>query len=176
MRLKSAFRIVLVWCQECELLGMKWKEAYYVDTCLPFGLRSAPYLFNQFVKVLQWILQHNYGLQWLVHYLDDYLIVGAPDSHSCSEHLQCFLRHLQEFLPKWNGTSQLSINNPQMHQTLSYTQTLAHMDVVCTFKESGFTTTGNHISSFPMARTLRNCHCSLHLGPQLVAKACQILL
>ena len=85
---KLAFRIVLVWRQECELLGMKWKEAYYVDTCLPFGLRSAPYLFNQFAEVLQWILQHNYGLQWLVHYLDDYLLVGAPDSHSCREHLQ----------------------------------------------------------------------------------------
>ena len=71
---------------------MKWKEAYYIDTCLPFGLRSAPYLFNQFAEALQWILQHNYGLQWLIHYLDDYLIVGAPDSHSCGEHLQDFLR------------------------------------------------------------------------------------
>ena len=71
---------------------MKWKEAYYVDTCLPFELRSAPYLFNQFAEALQWILQYNYGLQWLIHYLDDYLIVGAPDSHSCREHLQYFLK------------------------------------------------------------------------------------
>ena len=90
--LKSAFRMVPVRRQDWELLGMKWKEAYYIDTCLPFGLRSAPYLFNQFAEALQWILQHNYGLQWLIHYLDDYLIVGAPDSHSCGEHLQCFLR------------------------------------------------------------------------------------
>ena len=90
--LKSAFRMVPVQRQDWELLGMKWREAYYVDTCLPFGLRSAPYLFNQFAEALQWILQHNYGLQWLIHYLDDYLIVGAPDSHSCGEHLQCFLR------------------------------------------------------------------------------------
>ena len=36
-----------------------------------------------------------------------------------------------------------------MQQTWSYTQTLlAHIDVVHTFKGSGFTTTGNHISSF----------------------------
>lgn len=90
--LKSAFRMVPVRRQDWELLGMKWKEAYFVDTCLPFGLRSAPYLFNQFAEALQWILQHNYGLQWLIHYLDDYLIVGAPDSHSCGEHLQTFLR------------------------------------------------------------------------------------
>ena len=99
--LKSAFRMVPVRHQDWELLGMKWKEAYFVDTCLPFGLRSAPYLFNQFAEALQWILQHNYRLQWLIHYLDDYLIVGAPDSHSCDEHLQTFLRvceHLQTFL------------------------------------------------------------------------------
>ena len=60
---------------------MKWREDYFVDTCLPFGLRSAPYLFDQFVEALQWTLQQNYGLQWLIHYLD-YLVVGAPDSHS----------------------------------------------------------------------------------------------
>ena len=90
--LKSAFRMVPVRRNDWELLGMKWREAYFMDTCLPFGLRSAPYLFNQFAEALQWILQHNYGLQWLIHYLDDYLIVGAPDSHSCGEHLQCFLR------------------------------------------------------------------------------------
>ena len=75
--LKSAFRMVPVCRNDWELLGMKWREAYFVDTCLPFGLRSAPYLFNQFAEALQWILQHNYCLQWLIHYLDDYLIVGA---------------------------------------------------------------------------------------------------
>ena len=50
--LKSAFRTVLVQQQDWELLGMKWNEAYYVNTCLPFGLRSAPYLFNQFAEAL----------------------------------------------------------------------------------------------------------------------------
>ena len=59
--LKSAFTMVPVRRQDWELLGMKWKEAYYVDTCLPFGLRSAPYLFNRFAEALQWILQRNYG-------------------------------------------------------------------------------------------------------------------
>ena len=51
--LKSASRMVPVQRQDWELLGMKWKEAYYIDTCLPFGLRSAPYLFNQFAEALQ---------------------------------------------------------------------------------------------------------------------------
>ena len=63
--LKSAFRMVPVWRQDYEVLGMKWKEAYYIDTCLPFGLRSVPYLFNQFAEALQWILQHIHMLSAL---------------------------------------------------------------------------------------------------------------
>ena len=51
--LKSAFRVLSVRRQDWELLYMKWKEVYYLDTCLPFGLRSAPYLFNQFAEALQ---------------------------------------------------------------------------------------------------------------------------
>ena len=50
--LKLAFRMVPVQHQDWKLLGMKWKEAYYVDTCHPFGIRSAPYLFNQFAEAL----------------------------------------------------------------------------------------------------------------------------
>ena len=83
VHLKSAFRMA-------SELGTTWHEMPI--KVLIFGLRSAPFLFNQFAKALQWILQHNYGLQWLIHYSDDYLIVGAPDSHNCGEHLQCFLR------------------------------------------------------------------------------------
>ena len=70
--LKSAFRIIPVRKQDWELLGIHWRNQYYVDTCLPFGLRSAPYLFNQFADALEWILRNNYSLQWVIHYLDDY--------------------------------------------------------------------------------------------------------
>ena len=38
-----------------------------------------------------WILHNNYGLLWLVHYLDDYFIAGPPGSSSCSAHLKVFL-------------------------------------------------------------------------------------
>ena len=39
--LKSAFRMVPVQSQDWELLSIHWKQAFYVDTCLPFGLCSA---------------------------------------------------------------------------------------------------------------------------------------
>ena len=90
--LKSAFRIIPVRRQDWELLGIRWRNQYYVDTCLPFGLRSAPYLFNQFAEALEWILRTNYGLRWVLHYLDDYLVLGPPNSDLCRQFLQEFLR------------------------------------------------------------------------------------
>ena len=41
---------------------------------LPFGLRSAPFIFNQLSDGLEWILKHNYGLQHVIHVLDDFFI------------------------------------------------------------------------------------------------------
>lgn len=89
--LKSAFRMIPVRPEDWELLGMYWNGQFYYDTCLPFGLRSAPYLFNQYADALAWILQNNHGLHWLIHYLDDYFLAGPPGSSSCADHLQSFL-------------------------------------------------------------------------------------
>ena len=90
--LKSAFRMVPVRPQDWELLGMRWQGAYYFDTCLPFGLRSAPFLFNEYAEALQWIVHHNYGVPHLLHYLDDYFIAGPPESPLCAAHLRQFLQ------------------------------------------------------------------------------------
>ena len=44
--IKSAFRLLPVHPADRHMLGMQWKDGVYIDTCLPFGLRSAPKLFN----------------------------------------------------------------------------------------------------------------------------------
>ena len=88
--LQSAFRQIPVHSDDWNLLGIRWRQQYYVDTCLPFGLRSAPYLFNQFAEALHWVLQNNYHLNWLIHYLDDYLIM-ATSSPQCLQQLTTFL-------------------------------------------------------------------------------------
>ena len=51
---------------------MRWNQQYYVDTRLPFGLHSAPKIFTAVADALQW------GLQDLIHYLDDFLFVELP--------------------------------------------------------------------------------------------------
>ena len=90
--LKSAFRMVPVRQEDWELLGIHWQNQYYIDTCLPFGLRSAPYLFNQFADALHWILQNNYDIPHPIHYLDDYLLMEQPASPRCGHRVKTFLR------------------------------------------------------------------------------------
>ena len=47
----------------------------YVDTCLPFGLKSAPKFFNILADLLEWIARAE-GVYHIFHYLDDFLILG----------------------------------------------------------------------------------------------------
>ena len=46
MDIKSAFRLLPVHPSDRHLLAMEWNKGIYIDTYLPFGLRSAPKLFN----------------------------------------------------------------------------------------------------------------------------------
>ena len=84
---KSVYRIVPVHPADRHLLGMEWKGATYIDSALPFGLRSAPQIFNALADALQWILQQH-GVSHLWHYLDDYLTAGAADSEECQRNCQ----------------------------------------------------------------------------------------
>ena len=53
-----------------------------MDKQLPFGLRSAPFLFNELAKALHWIITNNYHIPYLIHYLDDFLLV-SPTQPAC---------------------------------------------------------------------------------------------
>ena len=83
--LKQAFRNVPVRPADWELLGILWKGKYYVDKCLPFGLRSAPFLFNRVSEAIEWSLKHNHNVKNVVHYLDDFFTVGEMGSSACEE-------------------------------------------------------------------------------------------
>ena len=84
----SAFRIIPVHPEDCHLLGMKWKNEIYIDKQLPFGLRSAPILFNALADALEWILRER-GISNVIHYLDDFLVFDSPGSAVCSVFLEC---------------------------------------------------------------------------------------
>ena len=80
--IKHAYRNVPVHPQDRWLLGMQWHGRYYVDTVLPFGLRSAPKIFCAISDGLEWIL-HQRGVSHLVKYIDDFLVAGPVDTLTC---------------------------------------------------------------------------------------------
>ena len=43
--IQAAFRNIPVRQEDWDRFGIHWLDHYYVDTWLPFGLRSAPFLF-----------------------------------------------------------------------------------------------------------------------------------
>ena len=73
--IESAFRLIPVHPEDYELLGMCWEEKYYFDKILPFGLRSAPFIFNQLSDAVEWILLNKCDISFACHILDDFLIM-----------------------------------------------------------------------------------------------------
>ncbi len=65
--IESAFRQFPAHPDDWELLGMKWEGKFYYDKVLPFGLHSAPFLFNQLSEALEWILANKCGILFVTH-------------------------------------------------------------------------------------------------------------
>ena len=85
--LKSAYRNVPVHPDDRHLLGMEWKGDVFVDTVLPFGLRSA--------QALAHIIRKRLPV-WVDHYLDDFVLVGPSQSAVCGESLSIALESCRE--------------------------------------------------------------------------------
>ena len=75
--LKDAYRIIPIHPQDMHLLAISWEGSTFVDRALPFGLRSAPKVFSAVSDMIAWAL-HQEGLEYQIHYLDDYLFFGRP--------------------------------------------------------------------------------------------------
>lgn len=72
------------------LLGMRWRNRLFVNKTLPFGLRSAPKIFNAMADVLEWVIKQR-GVAHVYHYLDDFIILGELGVDTCSKDLQLIL-------------------------------------------------------------------------------------
>ena len=81
--IKSAYRNVPIHPDDRWLMGMTWEGALYIDTTLPFGLRSAPKIFTALADAAEWIIRQT-GVGFIIHYLDDFLVAGAPGSSECA--------------------------------------------------------------------------------------------
>lgn len=89
--IKSAYRLLAIHPQDRHLLGCRWQGSLYVDTALPFGLCSAPKIFNAVADAVAWCFLRD-GASFVDHYLEDYVTVGAPGTRECEVNLQIIRR------------------------------------------------------------------------------------
>lgn len=87
----NAFRLIPIHPLDHNLLGIQFQDKYYFDTCLPMGASSSCAIFEKFSTALQWIATHKRGISYITHILDDFLILGPPNSSKCQEDLGNFL-------------------------------------------------------------------------------------
>jgi len=92
---QHAYRIIPIHPQDRWLLGMVWQDKLYVDTTLPFGLRSAPKIFTAVADAVEWILKRR-GVRFIIHYLDDFLMVGGQEYAACAAQLKTVLNTFEE--------------------------------------------------------------------------------
>ena len=83
MDIESPYHLVPVHPQDRILQAVEWEGKIYVDPMLPFGLRSAPKIFNAVADALKWCLEQA-GICFVSHYLDDFIIVAPPTQRSAS--------------------------------------------------------------------------------------------
>ena len=84
--IQSAYRLIPVHPDDRPLLGVRWSGEIFCDAMLPFGLRSAPKLFNAVADALEWCIRRE-GVSHVYHYLDDFIVLGPPSSPQCHHDL-----------------------------------------------------------------------------------------
>lgn len=84
---ESAYQKLAIHLNDRYFLGMKWRYMYYVDLALPFGLRSAPDIFNSVADLVDWILVNNYHIPDFLHCSADYITAGPPNPSQCEQNL-----------------------------------------------------------------------------------------
>ena len=77
--LTDAFKQIMVHPTVWPYQGIRWRGKYYFFTRLVFGCRSSPKIFDQLSLALVWIAKNNYGIDVLLHLLDDFLAIDKPD-------------------------------------------------------------------------------------------------
>ena len=83
----QAYRNIPVHPEDRALLGMQWEGQLFIDSVLPFGLRSAPKVFCTISDTLEWILWRR-GMTSGLHYIDDFITFGTAGSQQCKRNLQ----------------------------------------------------------------------------------------
>ena len=86
----NAFRLIPIQPQDYHLLGMKWKDSYYYDRCMPMGCSSSCQTFEAFSTAVEWVAKNKLFIDLILHLLDDFFL-AAKTHQLCKKQLDLFL-------------------------------------------------------------------------------------
>ena len=66
---KTFFRIILIRPLDYRLLGMRWRNLYYYDRCMPMGCSSSCKTFETLSTTMEWIAQNKLRINHIIHLL-----------------------------------------------------------------------------------------------------------
>ena len=90
--IESAFNILPINPTDYWLLGFKVNGLYYYKRKLPMGASISCSTFESLSKALQWIMKHCFGIKFISHILDDFIMMSARHSQDCAFALTVFIR------------------------------------------------------------------------------------
>jgi hypothetical protein len=75
--IQDAFKLLPIKPSLWPLYDIRWNNQYFFFVRLPFGSRSSPKLFDMLSEAIVWIAEHNYGIEKMLHLLDDFFVVDV---------------------------------------------------------------------------------------------------
>ncbi len=79
-KITSAFKALSIHPDFWWIFSVHWHGAYYFAVRLTFGCKSSPELFDTLSKALCWIMLNTHKLLFLIHFLDNFLIITPLSS------------------------------------------------------------------------------------------------
>ncbi|XP_058876991.1 uncharacterized protein LOC131731955 [Acipenser ruthenus] len=76
--ISDAFKVMPIHPSLRYLFGVCWADKFYFSTQLTFGCRSSPKIFDSLSEALCWILLNSYHVPFLLHLMDDFLLISPP--------------------------------------------------------------------------------------------------
>jgi hypothetical protein len=80
--IESAYRCIPVRPEDWPLLGLQWRDQFYFDIVMQFGITSATAIFEWYSSAAQYIVERTCALKHIVHYVDDFMILNQGISAS----------------------------------------------------------------------------------------------
>ena len=72
--IESAYRCIPVRPEDWPLLGLQWRDQFYFDIVMQFGITSATAIFEWYSSAARTYRSAHLCTQHLVHYVDDFIL------------------------------------------------------------------------------------------------------